>query len=27
VLMPDVAGAPTNLALGAYTRVSVRRAE
>lgn len=27
VLLPDVAGAPTNLALGAYTRVSVRRAE
>ncbi|MFZ9856749.1 MAG: NADH-quinone oxidoreductase subunit NuoG [Roseiflexaceae bacterium] len=27
VLLPDVAGAPTHLALGAYTRVSVRRAE
>jgi anaerobic selenocysteine-containing dehydrogenase len=27
VLMPDVAGAPLHLALGAYTRVAIRRAE
>jgi len=27
VLMPDVAGAPVHLALGAYTRVAIRRAE
>jgi anaerobic selenocysteine-containing dehydrogenase len=27
VLMPDVAGAPLHLTLGAYTRVAIRRAE
>jgi NADH-quinone oxidoreductase subunit G len=27
VLVPDVAGAPVHLALGAYTRVAIRRAE